>query len=150
MRIRKFLDESPLYAVVRAARLLEGKWNRVLETEAVTLLQGLMLVAVMFEEPGQVTPSQLAVQFGVTRGTVSHCLSALEAAGLVKRQLDSNDARSYRIGTTVEGRKRAMRLVRVFDRMEKHTERELGSRAAKTLVSGVRRMEAVAAPGFES
>jgi DNA-binding MarR family transcriptional regulator len=135
---------------VRTARLLEGQWNRALETEGVTLLQGLMLVAAMFEEPGQVTPSQLAEQFGVTRGTVSHCLSALEAAGLVKRQLDSNDARSYRIGTTVEGRKRAMRLVRVFDRVEKQTERELSSRVVRTVVTAVRRMESVATPGFEN
>jgi DNA-binding MarR family transcriptional regulator len=141
VKIGNFLKQSPLFAITKAARTLEASLNRALRTEEVTFLQGLTLVAVFFESPAMASPSQLAESFSTTRGNMSHCLSALEARGLVKRQIDPDDARVMRIAIRPEGKKRAMRLIRVFDGIQNRLEREFGAKGVSQTLANIARIE---------
>ena len=86
MRIDAFLHESPMFAINRAARRFESLAARELDAESLNFLEGLVLAAMFFEAPGRVMPSQLAATFATTRGNVSHCVSSLEAKGLLQRK----------------------------------------------------------------
>lgn len=143
MRITNYLQESPLFAITKAARILEASLNRALQDEDLTFLQGLVLVAVFLEDPAMVSPSELAEGFSTTRGNMSHCLSSLEARGLVKRQIDPDDARVLRISIRQEGKKRAMRLIRTFDGIQNLMEREFGAKNVSQTLTSIARIEAL-------
>jgi len=57
----------------------------------------MVLAAMFFEAPRPVMPSQLAETLEPTRGNVSHCVSSLEAKGLLQRKIDPEDARAYQL-----------------------------------------------------
>jgi DNA-binding MarR family transcriptional regulator len=135
------LEESPLFAITKAGRILEAGLNRALRRHDLTFLQGLVLVAIFFEDPVMVSPSQLAGSFWTTRGNMSHCLSSLEARGLVKRQVDQQDARVFRISIRPDGRKRAMGLIRAFDGLQNRLEREIGARDLRRTLANIGRIE---------
>jgi DNA-binding MarR family transcriptional regulator len=141
MKIETFLRESPLFAITKAARILEANLNRALRDEEVSFLQGLVLAAIFFENAASVTPSQLAESFSTTRGNISHCLSSLEARGLVKRQVDPDDARMFRISIRPDGKRRALRLIRSFDAIQNRLERELGAKELCRTLSDIARIE---------
>jgi len=51
------------------------------------------------------TAAALTAYLGITKGTVSQTLNALEAKGLVKKQVDTKDRRSKRLTLTAKGKK---------------------------------------------
>jgi DNA-binding MarR family transcriptional regulator len=57
---------------------------------------------------------------------VSHCVSSLEAKGLVRRRIDEEDARSFRLVLQPAGKRRAARVAGIFDRMQTHFEGKVG------------------------
>src|SRR5580658_6405801 len=126
MRIDAFLQESPMFAVNRAARRFESLTTRVLADDSLGFLEGLILAATFFEAPRPVKPSQLAETFGTTRGNVSHCVSSLEAKGLLQRKIDPRDARAFQITLKPQGKKCAMRVIGAFDKLQKDFEDEIG------------------------
>jgi DNA-binding MarR family transcriptional regulator len=138
MRIDAFLHESPMFAVNRAARRFESLAARALANDELGFLEGLVLAAMYFEAPLPVKPSQLAETFATTRGNVSHCLSSLEAKGLLQRKIDPEDARAYQLTLKPQGKKTAVRVIGAFDKLQRGFEREVG----KTLKS-LRRLEAL-------
>lgn len=143
MKIDKFLSESPVFAVVKAARRIDANLNRALRGEGLGFFQGLLLVAVFLEESGQVSPSHLAASFSTTRGNVSHGLSALEGRGLVKRQIDADDARVLRITIRPDGRRVAMRLMKCFNSLEATIEADQGVARVKAAIALITRVEAL-------
>jgi len=134
MRIEIFLEHSPLYAICRASRSLPT-------LEGLSLYEGLVLAAVLFEEPGKVKPSALAETFETTRGSVSHWISSLEAKGLLQRKVDPDDARSFLLILKPQGRKRAMQVVGALDRMQGLFEKELGTAELLRTIEVIRRVE---------
>src|SRR5674476_149937 len=115
MRIDAFLEQSPMFAVNRAARRFESLTAQVLAADSLGFLEGLVLAAIFFEAPRLIRPSQLAETFGTTRGNVSHCVSSLEAKGLLLRKIDPDDARAYRLTLKPHGKKCALRVIGAFD-----------------------------------
>lgn len=140
MRIEAFLRQSPIFQVGRIARRTEASLNAILRDEDLTFFEALMLAAIFFEEKGGIKPSDLAETFQTTRGNVSHCVSSLEAKGMVRRRIDLEDARSFRLLLQPVGKRRAVRVVGIFDRMQTHFEETLG---AATLAGMVEQMRAV-------
>lgn len=126
MRIEAFLSQSPIVQITRVARRVEASLDRILREEGVTFFEALVLAAIFFEKKGGIRPSQLAETFQTSRGNVSHCISSLETKGLVKRRLDPADARALRLLLEPAGRKRAVRVVGVLDRMQRHFEQSVG------------------------
>lgn len=141
MRIDAFLRESPMFAVNRAARRFEALAAEVLAEDALGFLEGLTLAAIFFEAPGAIKPSQLAETFGTTRGNVSHCVSSLEAKGLVQRKIDPADARAYQLALKPQGKRCAMRVIAAFDRLQKEFEAEVGKTALGEMLRTLRKLE---------
>lgn len=142
MRIHAFLHESPMFAVSRAARRFEALASRTLAGDDLSFLEGLTLAALFFEAPQLVKPSQLAETFGTTRGNVSHCISSLEAKGLLQRRIDAEDARAYQLALKPQGKRCALRVIGAFDRLQKEFEGEVGKAALAEMLKILRKLEA--------
>jgi DNA-binding MarR family transcriptional regulator len=127
MRTEAFLRHSPIFQASRIARRMEGSLNLVLRGEEVTAFEAMMLAAIFFEKRGQIKPSVLAEAFQTTRGNVSHCISSLEAKGLVERGIDPYDARAVQLVLRPQGKKLAVRLVGILDRMQRRFGEGIGA-----------------------
>ncbi len=145
MRINAFLNESPMFAVSRAARRFEALAAHALAGDELSFLEGLMLAALFFEAPKLVKPSQLAETFGTTRGNVSHCLSSLEAKGHLQRRIDPEDARAYQIALKPHGKKCALRVIAAFDKLQRRFEQEIGRAVLTEMLESLHKLEEAAA-----
>jgi DNA-binding MarR family transcriptional regulator len=143
MRIDAFLEQSPMFAVNRAARRFDSLTAQVLAGDGLSFLEGLVLAAMFFEAPLPVRPSELAETFGTTRGNVSHCVSSLEAKGLLQRKIDPEDARAYQLTLKPQGRRCAVRVIGAFDKLQAKFEREIGKTALGEMLKSLRRIEAL-------
>ena len=141
MRIESFLQQSPIFQASRIARRMEASLNLVLEGEGLTFFESLVLAAIFFEKKGGVKPSYLAEAFQTTRGNVSHCISSLEAKGLVQRRIDGEDARALQLVLQTAGRKRAVRVVGILDRMQRHFEERLGAAKLEAMLGQLHSVE---------
>jgi DNA-binding MarR family transcriptional regulator len=145
MRIDAFLSESPMFAVNRAARRFESLSALVFAADNLGFLEALVLAALFFEAPRPVKPSQLAETFATTRGNLSHCVSSLEAKGLLLRKIDPSDARAYQLTLKPQGKRCALRVIAALDRLQREFEGEIGKSALAEMLKSIRRLEARAA-----
>ena len=138
MRIESFLKESPMFCISLAARRFDALTIRLLEADDLNFLEALILATLFFEAPSAVRPSQLAETFGSTRGNVSHCISSLEAKGLVQRKIDPQDARAYHLTLKSQGKKTAVRVIGALDKVQREFENKVGKQALQTSLSVIR------------
>src|ERR1700726_3389782 len=141
MRIEAFLKQSPVFQASRIARRMDASLNLVLQDEEVTVFEALILAAIFFEKKGEIKPSALAEAFQTTRGNVSHCISSLEAKGLVKRRIDPEDARAVQLVLRPQGRKRAVRVSGILDRMQRRFEEGIGVAKLEAMLGQMEAME---------
>lgn len=141
MRIETFLQHSPMFAAGRAARRFDQMATRALAADELNFLEGLVLAALFFDEPRPVKPSRLAETFATTRGNISHCISALEARGLLQRAIDSDDARSYLLMLRPAGKRCALRVIRAFDHLQSAFEKEVGKTELASALKLLTRIE---------
>lgn len=134
-----------MFAVSRAARRFEALAATVLGGDDLNFLEGLILAALFFEAPLAVKPSRLAKTFGTTRGNVSHCVSSLEAKGLLQRKVDPEDARAFQLTLKPQGKKCAVRVIGAFDKLQREFEREIGKTALSESLKTLRKLEALCA-----
>jgi len=132
-----------MFAVNHAARRFESLAAQSLATDDLNFLEGLVLAAMFFEAPRPVKPSQMAETFGTTRGNVSHCVSSLEAKGLLQRKIDPDDARAYQLTLKPQGKKCAVLVIGVFDKLQKEFEREIGKTALGEMLKALHKLEAL-------
>lgn len=140
MKISKYLEQSPVFAINSAYEAVIPSLNRRLKNEEVNLLQGLVLTALFFEGRSDITPSMLAQQFKTSRGNMSHILSHLEYKGWVKRVLDPKDARKFYIELKPDGKKKALSLIKIYDRIQNLFEKELGLKSCQQAASMILRI----------
>jgi DNA-binding MarR family transcriptional regulator len=138
MRIETFLEQSPMFCVTLVARRFDALTARLLEADGLNFLEALILATLFFESPAAVKPSQLAETFGTTRGNVSHCISSLEAKGLVQRKIDPEDARAYHLALKPFGKKAAMRVIGALDKVQRGFEKEIGKDALHSALQVIR------------
>lgn len=131
-----------MFAISRAARRFEALASRALAGDDLSFLEGLALAALFFEAPKMVKPSQLAETFGTTRGNVSHCISSLEAKGLLQRKIDPADARAFLLALKPQGKRAALRVIGAFDKLQKEFEGEIGKTALAEMLRAIRKLEA--------
>jgi DNA-binding MarR family transcriptional regulator len=146
MRIETFLQQSPMFAISRAARSFDALAARALRQDGLNFLEGLVLAALFFDEPAPGKPSRMAETFATTRGNISHCISTLEAKGHLQRMIDPADARSYLLVLKPQGKRCALRVIRAFDRLQAAFEKEAGKAALADALKIVRKLEALAQP----
>jgi len=130
-----------MFAVSRAARRFELLAATALAEDELSFLEGLALAAIFFEAPQPVRPSELAETFATSRGNVSHCLSSLEAKGLLQRKIDPGDARAYQLTLKPQGKKCAVRVIGALDRLQRAFEREIGKAALSEMLKTLRKLE---------
>jgi DNA-binding MarR family transcriptional regulator len=140
MRIESFLRQSPVFQVNRIARKMGASLNLILQGEQLTATESLLLAAIFLEKKGEIKPSRLAETFETSRGNVSHAISSLEAKGLVERRIDAEDARGFLLVLRPKGRRQAVRVVGILDRMQRQFEESVG---AETLKAMLEQMSAV-------
>lgn len=133
-----------MFAVNRAARRFESLATEVLSEDGLGFLEGLTLAAIFFEAPKPIKPSQLAEAFGTTRGNVSHCISSLEAKGLLQRKIDPEDARAYQLSLKPHGKRCALRVIAALDKLQRDFEAGLGKAALAEMQKTLRRLEEIA------
>jgi len=150
MRIEAFLRQSPVFQASRIARRMEASLNAILREEGLTFFEALMLAAIFFEKREGIKPSDLAETFQTTRGNVSHCVSSLEAKGLVRRRIDPEDARSFRLVLQSAGKRRAVRAVGIFDRMQTQFEKNVGVAKLAGMLEQMRAVEELCSHMAES
>ena len=143
MRIDAFLNESPMFAVNRSARRFETLAMQLFAADGVGFLEGLILAALFFEAEKAVKPSHLAETFATTRGNISHCISSLEAKGLLHRKIDPEDARAYLLALKPQGKKCAVRVIGAFDKLQREFEREIGKPPLAEMLKSLRKLEAL-------
>lgn len=132
-----------MFTVIRASRRFESLAARVLSGDKIGFLEALVLASLFFEAPRHVKPSELASTFGVTRGSVSHCLTSLEAKGLVQRKIDAEDARVYLLSLKPQGKRCALRVIAALDRLQRAFEDELGKAALGEMLGALRRLDSL-------
>jgi len=113
---------------------MEASLNLVLKGEEVTAFEALVLAALLFEKRGAINPSALAQAFETTRSNVSHCLSSLEARGLVRRKIDPEDARAVQLVLRPQGKRQAARVVGIMDQMQRQLERGIGAAKLEAMI----------------
>ena len=145
MRIEAFLQQSPIFQTSRIARRMDASLNLVLQDEGVTAFEALVLAAIFFEKRGEIKPSALAEAFETTRGNVSHCISSLEAKGLVQRRIDPEDARAVQLVLRGQGKKRAVRVVGILDRMQRRFEEGIGAAKLEGILAQMTAVEKLCA-----
>lgn len=143
MRIEAFLSESPMFTVTHAARRLDAMAASALAADNLGFLEALVLAGLFFEAPRQVKPSELAVTFAITRGSVSHCISSLEAKGLVQRRIDPEDARAFLLSLKPQGRRCAMRVIGALDHLQKSFEDQVGKAELAGMIRSIRKLDGV-------
>ena len=143
MRIDAFLRESPMFAVSRAARRFEALSAQALAADDLTFLEGLVLATLFFEAPRMVKPSQLSATFHTSRGNISHCISSLEAKGLLQRKIDPEDARAYQLTLKPQGSRCALRVISAFDSLQKAFEKQTGKTALSAMLAILQKLEAL-------
>lgn len=119
---------------------MEASLNLLLRSEGLTFFESLVLAAILFEGKKAIKPSDLAEAFQTTRGNVSHCISSLEAKGLVRRKIDPEDARAFQLALEPAGRRQAVRVAGILDRMQSRFEEGIGVAKLKSMME---QMEAV-------
>jgi DNA-binding MarR family transcriptional regulator len=144
MRIETFLKQSPMFCISLTARRFDAMTTRLLEADGLNFLEALILSTLFFESPAAVKPSQLAETFGTTRGNVSHCISSLEAKGLVQRKIDPSDARAYHLTLKPQGKKTAVRVIGALDKVQRDFENEVGKDALQSALRVIRSLAASA------
>jgi DNA-binding MarR family transcriptional regulator len=135
-----------MFAILHAARRLNTLANEALAEDDLSFAEGLILTAILFEEPRLIKPSQLADTFGTTRGNISHSLSSLEAKGFLQRRIDPVDARAYQVTLRPSGKRCALRVVGTFDRLQRIFEREIGKTTLKETLTAIRAIESLVIP----
>lgn len=137
MKIKKYLQQSPIFALNAVYEAIIPKLNKQMKLDQLNLLQGLVLTALLFEERSDINPSYLAEIFQTSRGNMSHILSELEYQGYVKRVVSDKDARGFKIELKAEGKKKALALIKFYDRLQNLFEKNLGQQNCQKTVDGL-------------
>ena len=115
-----------------------------------TAFEALVLAAIFFERRGEIKPSALADAFETTRSNVSHCISSLEARGLVQRKIDPEDARAVQLVLRPQGKRKAVRVVGILDRMQRQFEAGIGAAKLEGVIRQMTEVEELCSRAAEA
>jgi DNA-binding MarR family transcriptional regulator len=105
-----------LASLERAAHLIGVHVERAARGLGITQAEAHVLV--QLARRGATPIATLHREFGTKRSTLTNVLDRLEQRGLVRRELNPHDRRSFTIHLTRTGASRARRLARAMDELE--------------------------------
>jgi MarR family transcriptional regulator, organic hydroperoxide resistance regulator len=110
------IKESTGYALARTCKAYRGNVGELLAGIGLHVGQEMVLIE-LWEKDG-LRGGELAERLGVEPPTVTKMLRRLESCGLVERRCDPEDARSFRIYLTDEGRSLEGPVTLCWERVE--------------------------------
>ncbi len=113
------VKESTGYALAKVCRAHRGTVGGLLSEVGLHVGQEMILIE-LWESDG-LRGGELAERLGVEPPTVTKMIRRLESCGLVKRRQDPQDARSFRVYLTEEGRSLEGPVARCWERVEERT-----------------------------
>ena len=113
------IKENTGYALAKVCRAHRGNVGEMLAEVGLHVGQEMVLVE-LWEKDG-LRGGELAARLGVEPPTVTKMLRRLENCGLLERRRNPDDARSFRVFLTEEGRSLEEPVTRCWDRVEEKT-----------------------------
>lgn len=113
------IKENTGYALAKACRAHRGNVGEVLAEVGLHVGQEMVLIE-LWEQDG-LRGGELASRLGVEPPTVTKMLRRLENCGLLARRQDTEDARSFRVFLTEEGRSLEGPVTHCWGRIEEKT-----------------------------
>jgi DNA-binding MarR family transcriptional regulator len=103
-------------SIERAAHLIGAHLEGT--TSALRVTQGEAHVMAQLARRGPTAITTLHHEFGHKRSTLTNIIDRLEQRGLVRREPNANDRRSFVVHLTAPGRRTARRITKVLDQLE--------------------------------
>ena len=113
------VKETTGYTLAKVCKAHRGNVGGLLAEVGLHVGQEMVLIE-LFEKDG-LRGGELAERLGVEPPTITKMLRRLERCDLVERRRDPNDARSFRVYLTDEGRSLEGPVSRCWDRIEDET-----------------------------
>src|SRR3712207_8826465 len=110
------VKETTGYTLAKVCRVHRGNVGELLAEVGLHVGQEMVLIE-LWETDG-LRGGELAERLGVEPPTVTKMLRRLERCGLLERRQDPNDARSFRVYLTAEGRSLEGPVSRCWERVE--------------------------------
>ena len=141
MKIKNFVEKS----IVSSLYMVTASFQNSLEVElselGINYVEALILSSLIFEnEKENIGPTRLANVLGIKKARSSQALTRLQKMGYVRRELSTSDSRRFQIVLQPLGRKRAMIVVKMFNKMEENLENILGSTKATSIQKELRKL----------
>lgn len=132
MKIQRYLEKSPIAPILRLAREIEERLTRDLSKLGISIWGAHICVALFFEKR-ECGISELSKVFQIRRARMSQLLKELEAQGLLERYNPSGNARMKLLRLTSKGERASLKIIEVFDRVDRDLDRELGPRKSEEI-----------------
>ncbi len=97
--------------MLACANLIENELRELLRTGFDSTLARFDVLAQLARPPEEPTMGELSQRLMVTKGSITDVIGRLEAAKLVERRRDSDDARVQRVRLTPRGRRIAAEMI---------------------------------------
>jgi len=140
------VKETMGYTLARVCRAHRGNVGDLLAEVGLHVGQEMVLIE-LFEQDG-LRGGELAERLGVEPPTVTKMLRRLERCGFVERRQDPQDARSFRVYLTGEGRALEGPLTRCWEKVEETTLAGMSVGERKTLHRLLTKVRANLDPNF--
>ncbi|OUR95453.1 hypothetical protein A9Q84_16605 [Halobacteriovorax marinus] len=131
MKIFQFQKNSLIYSIYHSNKLIQNDLGVKLKERNLTFPQSLVLASLFFEKSELLSPKDLEYSLDFSKSALSQTLSQLEGKKFIKRKINEDDARSFTILLTQQGKKISAKMVGDFDLVEKKIEKNLENRNRK-------------------
>ena len=142
------IKETTGFTLAKVCRAHRGSVGKLLAEVGLHVGQEMVLVE-LWREDG-LRGSELAERLGVEPPTVTKMLRRLEGCGLVSRRHDPEDARSFRVYLTDEGRSLEEPVVRCWERAEERALVGMGAGERQTFHRLLTKVRANLDPDFDA
>lgn len=117
--MRSALGEKAGYLLAKTCRAHRGVIGGLLSGLGLHVGQEMVLIELWAED--RLRGSDLAGRLGVEPPTITRMLRRMENCGLLYREPDPDDARSFRVRLTAKGRALEEPVIRAWEAAEEHT-----------------------------
>ena len=142
------IRESDSFTLAKVCRAHRGNVGELLAEVGLHVGQEMVLIE-LWEKDG-LRGGELAERLGIEPPTVTKMLRRLEKCGLVERRQDPNDARSFRVYLTDEGRSLEEPVARCWEKVEEKTFAGMSPEEQRTFHRLLTKVRANLDPGFDA
>jgi DNA-binding MarR family transcriptional regulator len=141
-------EETTGYTLAKVCRAHRGNVGQILAEVGLHVGQEMVLIE-LWREDG-LRGGELAQRLGVEPPTVTKMIRRLENCGLVTRRRDSEDARSFRVCLTDEGRSLEEPVAHCWEKVEEKTFAGMSAGERRTFHWLLTKVQANLDPGFDA